>query len=47
MKSILFLGVPSWASEIILPVTLGVMTFRFCLRFLKSILMTRHQEIDR
>jgi TRAP-type C4-dicarboxylate transport system permease small subunit len=47
MKSILFLGVPSWASEIILPVTLGVMTFRFCLRFLKSILMTRHQEIGR
>jgi TRAP-type C4-dicarboxylate transport system permease small subunit len=47
MKSILFLGVPSWASEIILPVTLGVMTFRFCLRFLKSILMTRHQETGR
>ena len=47
MKSILFLGIPSWASEIILPVTLGVMTFRFCLRFLKSILMTRHQETGR
>lgn len=47
MKSILFLGVPSWASEIILPVTLGVMTFRFCLRFLKSILMIRHQETGR
>jgi hypothetical protein len=24
-----------------------VMTFRFFLRFLKSILMIRHQEIDR
>jgi hypothetical protein len=24
-----------------------VMTFRFCLRFLKSILMTRHQETGR
>ena len=47
MKSILFLGVPSWASEIILPITLGVMTFRFCLRFLKSILMTRHRETGR
>ena len=47
MKSILFLGIPSWASEIILPVTLGVMTFRFCLRFLNSILMTRHQETGR
>jgi TRAP-type C4-dicarboxylate transport system permease small subunit len=45
MKSVLFLDVPSWASEIILPLTFGVMTFRFCLRFLKSILMIRHQEI--
>ena len=47
MKSVLFLDVPSWASEIILPFTFGVMTFRFCLRFLKSILMIRHQEIGR
>jgi TRAP-type C4-dicarboxylate transport system permease small subunit len=45
MKSVLFLEIPSWASEIILPVTFGVMTFRFCLRFLKSVLMIRHQEI--
>jgi len=45
MKSLLFLNVPSWASEIILPLTFGVMTFRFCLRFLKNILTIRHQEI--
>lgn len=44
MKSVLFLNVPSWASEIILPLTFGVMTFRFCLRFLKGILMIRHRE---
>jgi TRAP-type C4-dicarboxylate transport system permease small subunit len=47
MKSILFLGIPSWASEIILPLTLGVMTLRFCLRFFKSILMIRRQEVGR
>ena len=47
MKSVLFLEIPSWASEVILPVTFGVMTFRFCLRFLKSILMIRHQEIGK
>lgn len=47
MKSILFLNVPSVASEIILPLTLGVMTFRFCLRFLKNILLIGHQAVDK
>ena len=47
MNGVLFLKVPSWVSEIILPLTFGVMTFRFSLRFLKSILMIRHQEIGR
>jgi TRAP-type C4-dicarboxylate transport system permease small subunit len=47
MKSLIFRGVPSWVSEVILPFTFGVMTFRFCLRFLKSILMIRRQEFGR
>jgi TRAP-type C4-dicarboxylate transport system permease small subunit len=44
MRDILFLGVPSWALETILPLTFGVMTFRFFLRFLKSLSMVRHRE---
>jgi TRAP-type C4-dicarboxylate transport system permease small subunit len=47
MKGVLFLKVPSWVSEIILPLTFGVMTFRFCLRFLKSVLMIGRQETGR
>ena len=46
MKSVLFLNVPSFAAQIILPVTFFVMTFRFCLRFLKSILTIGHREAD-
>ncbi len=47
MKSLLFLEIPSWVSEIILPLTFGVMTFRYCLRFLKGFLMIRRQEVGR
>jgi len=37
MGSMAFLGIPSWIPEIILPMTFGLMTFRFGLRFLKSL----------
>lgn len=47
MKSVIFPGVPSWISEIILPLVFGVMTFRFCLRFVKSILMIGRREVGR
>lgn len=46
MKSVLFLDVPSWTSEIILPLTFGVMTSRFFLRFLRGILTIHRQEIS-
>jgi len=36
--SMAFLGIPSWIPEIILPVTFGLMTFRFALRSLKTLL---------
>ena len=36
--SMAFLGIPSWIPEIILPVTFGLMTFRFGLRSLKTLL---------
>ncbi len=32
-----FLGIPTWIPEIILPMTFGLMTFRFGLRSLKSL----------
>jgi TRAP-type C4-dicarboxylate transport system permease small subunit len=35
--SMAFLGIPSWIPEIILPVTFGLMTFRFGLRSLKTL----------
>ena len=35
MGSVPFLGIPAWISEMILPITFGVMAFRFGLRFLK------------
>jgi TRAP-type C4-dicarboxylate transport system permease small subunit len=44
MKSLFFLGIPSWVSEIILPVTFGLMAFRYLLHFLKSIQIARQQE---
>jgi C4-dicarboxylate transporter DctQ subunit len=37
MESIAFGEIPSWIPEIILPVTFGLMTFRFGLHFLKSL----------
>jgi C4-dicarboxylate transporter DctQ subunit len=37
MGSMAFLEIPSWIPEIILPVTFGLMTFRFGLRFLKRL----------
>ena len=37
MGSMAFLGIPSWVPGIILPATFGLMTFRFGLRFFKSL----------
>ncbi|MGD0917658.1 MAG: TRAP transporter small permease [Thermodesulfobacteriota bacterium] len=37
MGSLAFLGIPSWIPEIILPVTFGIMTFRYGLRCLESL----------
>jgi C4-dicarboxylate transporter DctQ subunit len=36
MRNMLFSGIPSWASEIILPLTFGSMAFRFGLRLMRS-----------
>jgi TRAP-type C4-dicarboxylate transport system permease small subunit len=44
MKSVAFLGVPSWASETILPATFVMMATRYFFHFLKSILTIRQQE---
>ena len=37
MRTITFGEIPSWIPEIILPVTFGLMTFRFGLHFLKNL----------
>lgn len=44
MGGMAFLGVPSWILEIILPLTLGLMTFRFGLRLLESLTRIRSAE---
>ncbi|MCX5806656.1 MAG: TRAP transporter small permease [Proteobacteria bacterium] len=44
MKSVAFLGIPSWASEIILPLTFGLMAFRYFFYFLKSVHMIIQKE---
>jgi TRAP-type C4-dicarboxylate transport system permease small subunit len=44
MKSVIFLGIPSWVSEIILPVTFGIMAFRYFFQFLKGIQIVRQPE---
>jgi TRAP-type C4-dicarboxylate transport system permease small subunit len=44
MKSISFLGVPSWASETILPLTFVIMAIRYFFQFLKSVLAIGRQE---
>ena len=44
MKGVAFLGVSSWVSEIILPLTFGIMAFRYLFHFLKSIQVVRQQE---
>ena len=36
MKDVLFPGIPSWVSEIILPLTFGSMAFRFGLRLMRN-----------
>jgi len=37
MGTVTFFGIPSWIPEMILPVTFGLMTFRFILRFIKGV----------
>ncbi|MBA4391866.1 MAG: TRAP transporter small permease [Syntrophus sp. (in: bacteria)] len=44
MKSVIFLGIPSWVLEIILPVTFAVMAFRYFFHFLKNIFIVSQQE---
>lgn len=44
MKSVIFLGIPSWVLEIILPVTFAVMAFRYFFHFLKNIFIIPEQE---
>lgn len=44
MKSVIFLGIPSWVLKTILPVTFSVMAFRYFFHFLKSIFIIRQQE---
>ncbi len=44
MKGVSFLGVPSWASETILPLTFIIMAIRYFFHFLRSVLTIRQQE---
>lgn len=46
MKSIIFLGIPSWILEIILPVTFVIMAFRYLFHFLKMIFMVPKRESE-
>jgi TRAP-type C4-dicarboxylate transport system permease small subunit len=39
MRHVTFLGLPAWVPELILPITFGLMAFRFGLRSLKNISM--------
>jgi len=49
MGNVVFLGIPAWIPEIILPVTFGLMAFRFGLRSLKnlSIIVKKEITLDR
>jgi len=38
MGSVVFLGIPSWVCQIILPSTFIIMAFRYLLYFLRSLL---------
>jgi TRAP-type C4-dicarboxylate transport system permease small subunit len=44
MKGAAFLGVPSWASETILPLAFVMMALRYFFHFLTSVLAVRRQE---
>ncbi len=44
MGTMTFLGIPTWIPELILPMTFGLMTFRFGLRFVKSLLQTGEEN---
>jgi TRAP-type C4-dicarboxylate transport system permease small subunit len=47
MKGVAFPGVPSWASETILPAAFAMMALRYFFHFLKSILTISRQERER
>ncbi len=47
MKGIAFLGIPSWVSEIILPLTFSLMAFRYFFYFLKGLLMVHQREREK
>lgn len=43
LKNVIFLGIPAWISEIILPVTFGIMAFRYLLHFINGIISIRRR----
>ena len=44
MGNIAFLGIPSWGPAIIIPITFGLMAFRFGLRSFKNFLIIVKKE---
>jgi C4-dicarboxylate transporter DctQ subunit len=40
MGSITFAGIPAWVPQLILPITFGIMSLRFCLLVLKDLSIT-------
>jgi TRAP-type C4-dicarboxylate transport system permease small subunit len=40
MGSITFVGIPAWVPQLILPITFGIMSLRFCLLALKDLSIT-------
>jgi TRAP-type C4-dicarboxylate transport system permease small subunit len=45
MGSTTFFGLPLWLPELIIPVTFGLMTFRFTLRFVKILIKTLNRSL--
>jgi TRAP-type C4-dicarboxylate transport system permease small subunit len=46
MGSTTFFSLPVWLPELIIPVTFGLMTFRFALRFAKQLLKIQNPALD-
>jgi TRAP-type C4-dicarboxylate transport system permease small subunit len=47
IKSVIFLGIPSWVLESILPVTFTIMALRYLFHFLKSVFIVHQQGIEK